>query len=593
MAYDGLVVSATVTEFRTQLIGGRISKITQPERDEIQLTVRNQRDNCKVQISVNPSLPLCTLTEETKAAPITAPAFCMSLRKHIGNGTILDVRQPDQQLQQDGLERVIIFTIEHMDEMGDLGRRELAVELMGKYSNIILLREDHTILDSIRHISASQSSVREVLPNRPYFIPDAGGKKNPLTLSEEDFCTLLAARPEPSFQAIFRQITGLSPLTASELCHRASVDPDLPANCQPKEALALLYRSFRSLISEVVLERHPQPVILYKDGLPSDFSAFPLRLYEGDGHFEEEHFASMSEVIRRFYAERDRSTRIRQRSNDLRKVLNTLTERTAKKLAIQEKQRKDTEDMDKYRIYGELLHTYGYSLQGGEDRLVCDNYYTGTEITIPLKKDMSAAENAKHYLEKYQKQKRTRENVSIQLEETKKELAHLDSIKTALDIAQSEEDLQDIRREMMEYGFLHKSAGKGKNKLQRKSKPYHWVSSDGFELYIGKNNYQNEEVSFKLADGGDLWFHAKGVTGSHVIVKTGGQPMEHLPDRVFIEAATLAAYFSSQRSTPKVEVDYTIRKNLRKVPNQAPGFVIYHTNWSVTVEPRNLLEESR
>lgn len=593
MAYDGLVVSATVTEFRTQLIGGRIAKITQPERDEIQLTIRNQKDNCKVQISVNPSLPLCTLTEETKPAPITAPAFCMALRKHIGNGTILDVRQPDQQLQADGLERVIIFTIEHMDEMGDLGKRELAVELMGKYSNIILLREDHTIIDSVKHISASQSSVREVLPNRPYFIPDAGEKKNPLSMAEDDFIGLLSAQPEPCFKALFHRFTGLSPLAASELCHRASVDPDLPANCQGMDALSRLYRSFDALLHEVVRERQPQPMILYKDGVPSEFSAFPLRLYEGDGHFEAVSFDSMSEVIRRFYAERDRSSRMHQRSTDLRKVLGTLSERAAKKLNLQEKQRKDTEDMDRYRIYGELLHTYGYSLQGGEDSLRCDNYYTGTEITIPLKKDLSAAENAKHYLEKYQKQKRTRENVTIQLEETKKELAHLDSIQTALDIAASEEDLQDIRREMIEYGFLHKTAGKGKGKLQRKSKPYHWISSDGFEIYIGKNNYQNEEVSFRLADGGDLWFHAKGVTGSHVIVKTGGQPMEQLPDRVFIEAASLAAYFSSQRDTPKVEVDYTIRKNLRKVPNQAPGFVIYHTNWSVTVEPKNLLEESR
>ena len=179
----------------------------------------------------------------------------------------------------------------------------------------------------------------------------------------------------------------------------------------------------------------------------------------------------------------------------------------------------------------------------------------------------------------------------MQLEETRKEVEHLESIRTALDIAESEEDLQDIRREMIDFGFLHKAPGKGKNRLQRKSKPYHWVTSDGYELFIGKNNYQNEDVSFRLGDGGDLWFHAKGVTGSHVIVKTGGQPMEEVPDRVFIEAAELAAYFSSHREDPKVEVDYTIRKNLRKVPNQAPGFVIYHTNWSVTVEPKNLLAE--
>ena len=353
--------------------------------------------------------------------------------------------------------------------------------------------------------------------------------------------------------------------------------------------MAALYGSFHHIIEEVAIERQPDPVIVYQDEVPTDFSAFDLTLYEADAAFEVEHFDSMSEVIRRFYSEKDRSSRIRQRSTDLRKVLTTLMERAGKKLMIQEKQLRDTEGMDKYRVYGELLHTYGYSLQGGEDQLVCENYYTNSEITIPLQKDLSAAENAKRYLEKYQKQKRTKENVTVQLEETRKEVEHLESIRTALDIAESEEDLQDIRREMIDFGFLHKTPGKGKNRLQRKSKPYHWVTSDGYELFIGKNNYQNEDVSFRLGDSGDLWFHAKGVTGSHVIVKTGGQPMEEVPDRVFIEAAELAAYFSSHREDPKVEVDYTIRKNLRKVPNQAPGFVIYHTNWSVTVEPKNLL----
>lgn len=591
MAYDGLVVSATVKEFREHLIGGKIAKITQPEKDEIQLTIRNQKAQYKVQISVNPSLPLCTLTEDAKPAPISAPTFCMALRKHIGNGTILDVRQPDQTLHQDGLERVILFTIEHLDEMGDLGKRILSVELMGKYSNLILLREDDHIIDSIKRISASQSSVREVLPNRPYFIPDAGGKKNPLSLDEEGFRALLSSQPEPMFKALFHHITGLSPLTASELCHRANVDPDLSANCQSTEAFAALYAAFHKVMEMLVLRHQPDPVIIYKDGRPSDFSAFDLTLYAQDPSYEVVHFDSMSEVIRRFYSEKDKSSRIHQRSTDLRKVLGTLMERAGKKLLIQEKQLKDTEGMDRFRIYGELLHTYGYSLQGGEDHLCCENYYTSEEITIPLQKDLSAADNARRYLEKYQKLKRTKENVTVQLEETRKELAHLDSIKTALDIAESEEDLQDIRREMIDFGFLHKAPGKGKNRLQRKSKPYHWVSSDGYELFIGKNNYQNEEVSFRLGDGGDLWFHAKGVTGSHVIVKTGGQPMEEIPDRVFIEAAELAAFYSSHREDPKVEVDYTIRKNLRKVPNQAPGFVIYHTNWSVTVEPRNMLTE--
>ena len=591
MAYDGLVVSAGIKEFREKLIGGKVAKITQPEKDEIQLLIRNQRENYRLQLSVNPSLPLCCFTEENKSAPVTAPTFCMALRKHIGNGTILAIRQPEQSLHAPGLERVILFEIEHLDEMGDLGKRILSIELMGKYSNIILLREDLSVIDAIKRISVSQSSLREVLPNRPYFIPDAKGKQNPLGLTKDSFISLLSAQPEPLFQAIFHNITGLSPLTASEICFRAAADPDLSANCQSQETLSRLYDSFWSIISEAVLEEKPQPNIVYKDGQPLDFSAIHLRQFEGNVGCREECFDSMSTVIRRFYQAKDKDSRIRQKSTDLRKVLNTLLERCSKKLAIQEKQLKDTADKNKFRVYGELLNTYGYSLQGGEDKLVCENYYDGKEITIPLRKDQSAQENAKRYFEKYDKLKRTEENVTQQLAETRRELEHLSSIETALDLADGEGDLREIRREMADFGFIRKSQSKEKVRAQDKSQPYHFLSSDGYDIYVGRNNYQNEYVTFKLAEGGDLWLHAKNITGSHVIVKTGGAAFDDLPDRLFEEAAELAAWFSSHQKDAKVDVDYTIRKNLRKVPNAAPGFVIYHTNYSVTVSPRLCLTE--
>ena len=583
MAYDGLVVSATVKEFRERLIGGRIAKITQPEKDEIQLTVRNQKDNVKVQISVNPSLPLCTLTEDAKPAPINAPTFCMALRKHIGNGAILDVRQPDQALHEDGLERVILFTIEHLDEMGDLGKRYLAVELMGKYSNIILLRDDHSIIDSVKRISASQSSVREVLPNRPYFIPDAGGKKNPLALDEAAFCALLAQQPEPVFKALFHHITGLSPLTASELCHRAGVDPDLSANCQPAEALAALYGSFHHIIEEVAIKRQPDPVIVYQDEVPTDFSAFDLTLYEEDAAFEVEHFDSMSEVIRRFYSEKDKSSRIRQRSTDLRKVLTTLMERAGKKLMIQEKQLRDTEGMDKYRVYGELLHTYGYSVPAGAKSTVVTNYYDNTELTIPLDETLSATDNAKRYFEKYNKQKRTYEALTTQIEETQSEIEHLQSIAAALSMPLEQEDLTEIRQEMVQYGYLKKAPVSGKKgKIKITSKPHHYISSDGFHMYVGKNNFQNDALTFHFAENNDMWFHAKKRPGSHVIVRTEGK---ELPDRTYEEAGQLAAYYSSGRDADKVEIDYVEKKQVKKPAGGKPGFVIYHTNYSLMAKP--------
>lgn len=591
MAYDGLVVSASITEFQKQLISGKISKIIQPEKDEIQLLIRKQKENYRLKLSVNPSLPLCCFTEESKAAPITAPSFCMALRKHIGNGTILSIRQPAQNLAEDGLERVILFEIEHLDEMGDVGKRYLSIELMGKYSNIILLREDRSIIDSIKRISVSQSSVREVLPNRDYFIPDSNGKRNPLTIQKEEFIALLHAAPEPLFKAIFHHFTGLSALSSSEICFRARIDPDLPANCQEDSALARLYESFSSIIREVAIERKPSPCILYRNGVPQEFSAIPLTLYEGEG-YREKRFDSMSQLIESFYQEKDRDSRIRQKSTDLRKVLSTLLERCSKKVALQEKQLRDTESKNKFRVYGELLNTYGYSLTGGEKELECENFYDGKLIKIPLKPELSAQDNAKAYFEKYDKLKRTEENLTVQLQESRQELLHLQSIMTSLDLSEGEGDLREIRREMSDYGFLKKSgSSREKVRAQDKAQPYHFRSTDGYDIYVGRNNYQNEAVSFKLADGGDLWFHAKNVTGSHVIVKTGGADFDSLPDRLFEEAASLAAYFSSHRADAKVDVDYTLRKNLRKVPNAAPGFVIYHTNYSITVSPKLLLSE--
>lgn len=595
MAYDGLAVSAGIKEFRERLIGGKISKIIQPEKDEIQLIIRRQKEQLRLKISVNPSLPLCCLTDSKDGAPMTAPGFCMALRKHIGNGTLISVHQPSQNIHEDGLERVIIFEIEHLDEMGDMGRRFLSVELMGKYSNIILLREDYNIIDSIKRISLTQSSVREVLPNRRYFIPDAMNKLNPLNVEEAQFIEALRRSPEPVFKALFHSFTGLSPLSSGEICYRAGIDPDIPGSAHKESSLSELYRVFSAVIDEAVKSSAPSPCLLYKNEVPQDFSAISLTMYHGSHGYREQPFGSMSELIELFYSEKDRLSRIRQRSSDLRKQLGTLLERAAKKLSLQEKQLADTEKKDSFRIYGELINTYGYSLSGGESELVCENYYDGKEIRIPLIPELSARDNSKKYFERYEKLKRTRENLNKQLKDSKQELLHLQSILTALDMAEGEGDLREIRREMMEYGFIKKSSGGGKEKLrsQDKSRPYHFLSSHGYHIYVGRNNFQNELVSFRLADGGDLWLHAKGVTGSHVIVKTGGADFEELPDSLFEEAAALAAYFSSHSKDSKVEVDYTYRKNLRKVPNAAPGFVIYHSNYSITVAPGKKLSELR
>ena len=572
MAFDGITIANLRWEFAHTIEGGKIAKIAQPEKDELLLTIKGNRENFRLLISANASLPLLYFTETNKPSPMTAPNFCMLLRKHIANGRILSVTQP-------GFERIVRFEIEHLDEMGDLRRKYLIVELMGKHSNIIFCDENDMILDSIKHISAQVSSVREVLPGRTYFIPHSGEKKNPLENPEEEFIPLIQGTPQPLSKALYMDLTGLSPVATSEICHLASLDGDVSAKEFSEGELTHLYHALNWIMDDV-RKGNFSPSIIYKGEKPVEFSSIPLTMMDG-GEYQKTAFDSVSQVLERYYAEKNAVSRIHQKSTDLRKIISNALERSYRKLDLQTKQLKDTEKRENFRIYGELLNTYGYGLAGGEKSFKCLNYYDNTEITIPLDPTLTARENAQKFFDKYNKQKRTFEAVTEQLSQTRAEIDHLESISTSMDIARLEEDLVQIKEELTEYGYIRRHYSGGK-KVKITSRPYHYLSSDGFHIYVGKNNYQNEELTFKTANGGDWWFHAKGMPGSHVIVKTEGK---ELPDRVFEEAGALAAYYSRGRENDKVEIDYIQRKNLKKVPGAAPGFVVYHTNYSLLATP--------
>ena len=579
MAFDGIVIANLVKDLNDKIVSGRISKIAQPEKDELLLTIKGNRENFRLLISANASLPLLYFTETNKPSPLTAPNFCMLLRKHIANGRIVSVSQP-------GLERIVRIEIEHLDEMGDLKRKFLIVELMGKHSNIIFCDDENKILDSIKHISAQVSSVREVLPGREYFIPHAGEKKDPLTITEEEFKELIGKTPQNLSKALYTDLTGLSPTVSAELCHLASLDGDISAKDFSDSELTHLYHAFTWIMDDV-RQGNFSPNIIYQKEKPVEFASIPLSMFSG-GDYRSVSFPSISALLERYYAERNTVSRIHQKSTDLRKILTNSLERSYKKRDLQQKQIKDTEKREKFRIYGELLNTYGYGIQEGEKSFRCLNYYDNTEITIPLDPTLSAQENAVRYFDKYNKQKRTFEATSRQLEQTEAEIEHLESISTFLDIARKEEDLAQIKEELTEYGYIKRHFSGGKKQKKAVSRPFHYLSSDGFHIYVGKNNYQNEELTFKLASGNDWWFHAKGIPGSHVIVKTEGK---ELPDRVFEEAGALAAYYSRGRGQDKVEIDYIQKKNLKKVPGAAPGFVVYHTNYSLVAAPEIPVKE--
>ncbi len=578
MAFDGIVIANLAHDIKSRLEGGKINKIAQPEKDELLFTIKNNRETYRLSISASASLPLIYFTDTNKPSPLTAPNFCMLLRKHIGTGRIVKVSQP-------GLERILEFEIEHLDELGDLQKKRLIVELMGKHSNIIFCKEDGTILDSIKHISAQVSSVREVLPGRMYFIPHTVDKADPLTVTEEEFQTLLRSAPMPVQKALYQKLTGISPLIGTELCHLASLEGEKPASELSENELTHLYRMF-SLMMEDVKEGRFFPNIIYENGAPAEFASVPLTCFEGAG-YESRPSSSISSLLETYYAEKSVITRIRQKSVDLRRIVQTALERNYKKYDLQLKQLKDTEKRDRYRIYGELLNAYGYELSGGEKELLCLDYYSGKEVKIPLDPQLSAQENSQKYYARYNKLKRTCEALETLTAETKQEIDHLESISAALDIAVREEDLVQIKEELMEFGFIKKRPF-GSKKPKITSRPYHYRSTDGFDIYVGKNNYQNEEVTFKIANGNDWWFHAKGIPGSHVVVRTEGK---ELPDRVFEEAGSLAAWYSKGRSNEKVEIDYIQRKHVKKAAGGAPGFVIYHTNYSLMAAPKLELPE--
>lgn len=574
MAFDGLVIADLAHELGQALIGGRINKIYQPEADELILTIKNNRQNYRLLISASASLPLIYLTEESKSNPLTAPNFCMLLRKHLQGGKILNIIQPE-------MERILRFEIEHLNDLGDLCTKHLIVELMGKHSNIIFAQPDGMIIDSIKHISANVSSVREVLPGRTYFIPKTMEKENPLVIDRQTFMDHVLTRPSSIAKALYTSLTGLSPLMGTEICHRAHIDGDRNAGDLTPNETDALYGAFTSVM-DLVRNSQFSPNVIFRDHEPLEFSCIPLTCY---GQLEYKNFDTMSQLLEYYYAMKNTITRIRQKSSDLRRVVNNALDRTRKKYQLQLKQMEDTKKREKYKIYGELINTYGYELEPEAKNLTCLNYYNNKEITIPLDPQLSARENSIRYFERYNKLKRTFEALEKLTVETNEELMHLESISTALDIALYEEDLAQLKEELIEYGYIKRhSSGKNAKNKKITSKPFHYISSDGYHMYVGKNNFQNEELTFKTATGNDWWFHAKGCPGSHVIVK--GDGTDQLPDATFEEAARLAAYYSKNRLAPKVEVDYIQKKHVKKVSGAKPGFVIYHTNYSMVIEPK-------
>lgn len=568
MALDGIVLSNVVYELNSLLLGGRIDKIAQPEKDELIITIRNNSNSYKLLISSQASIPRIHLTKIQKKNPLTPPSFCMLLRKHISNGKIISIHQPN-------FERILEITFEQLNELGDLCQKRLIVEIMGRHSNIIFCDDSGKILDSIKRVNSGMSSVREVFPGRDYIYPPS--KANPLEIDSLDKFVSYLNKNTLIQKSLYQSYNGISPLIAEEICYNSNINSSSHIDEISMADYNNLFESFKEVLTIVKTDKYIPNILVDNNNEYKDFSSISLNV----SHYDNIKFSSISELLDDYYKVKANQTRINQKSVDIRKIVQNNLERCYKKLDLQKIQLKDTEDREKFKIKGELINANIYQINDGDEKVKVSNYYNNKEEEIKLDPTLTPSQNAQKYYEKYNKKKRTLAALTEQIKITKKELSHLESIKYSLDFADSEEDIIEIRKELMDSGYIKYKKNKRK-KVLSKSEPLHFISSDGFHIYVGKNNIQNEELTLKFASSNDWWFHAKEIPGSHVIVKTEGK---ELPDKTFEEAASLAAFYSQAKESSKVSIDYTLKKNLKKPNGSAPGFVIYHTNYSMVAKP--------
>ncbi len=580
MPLDGVVIHALVHEFKDKLLNGKIDKIYQPQKDELVLNIRNHGKNHRLLLSVTSNSPRIHLTKTSSANPPTPPMFCMLLRKHITGGRIVSIMQPD-------FERILILHIEAFNELGDLTVKQLIIEVMGRHSNIILLNEKNIIIDSIKHIGFHISSKRQVMPGLDYIFPPSQGKLNPLTCSEEKIHATLSEQREglKISKSIVGSFTGISPLISREICFRALRNTDYytgELNAEQKSKISHeSYKLFQSIHNE-----HFSPVLLHDTVSKNviDFSAINILQYS---QIEIEEKASINETLDFFYANRDLQDRLKQRGADLLKMINTNLDRCKKKLAKQQAKLDEVENKEILKNYGDLITANIYRISEGMKSIEVENFYGETspfpQILIPLDPTLSPSKNAQKYFNKYMKAKNAEIMMREQIKLNHEEITYLESIHEAITKSESYQELDDIRHELYEQGYIKRNPrAKMKQKKGSLSKPKHFTSSDGFDIYVGKNNIQNDYLTLKFARKNDLWFHTKNIPGSHVIVKVENKDV---PDSTLLEAAMLSAYYSKGRASSQVAVDYTTVKNVKKPSGAKPGMVIYEHYQTIYITP--------
>ena len=578
MAFDGITVRCVSHELDTLLRGGRIDKIYMPLDDTLIISVRSLGENYKLLISCNPSLPRIHLTDKTRENPENPPPLCMLLRKKLSGGRIISIKSP-------GIERICEIEVESQNEMGDVISLKLICEIMGRHSNIILTDENGRICDCMRRIDGSISSMRLVLPGMPYDYPPGQNKILPMDADENTVKEVLYSCPNEKklCDHLLENFGGFSPMIAREIVSRVcgSADPVYMhvSKTQLDDMEKLICEMFKNISENVYC-----PVFITDDtGVLKDFSALEITQY---GVLRAIKKPSLIRELDRFYSARETHFMLRDRGSDLIKNVSNLLDRARRKASLQHEAVENSKSMEKIRRYGDLITANIYRIQKGDSRLVCEDYYDENcpQVEIPLETSLTPSENAQKYFTRYTKLKNTAREAKIQLELSLADIEYLESVQANIENCETLSELAEIKKELVSAGYL-KNTENRKNKKPKKDAvpaPSQFKSSDGFDVFVGKNNMQNDYLTLKMAKNSDLWFHTKNIPGSHTVIFAGGK---EISETAIFEAAQLAAYHSKAKMSQNVAVDFTKIKFVKKPSGAKPGKVIYTDYQTIYVNP--------
>ncbi len=579
MALDGAFLHIVKKELG-HLIGGRVDKISQPSREEVVIAFRTHGGNCKLLISASAGSARVHITKKTIENPKVPPMFCMLLRKHLGNGRLLDIRQ-------DGLERILYFDFEAMNELGDMVKVTLAVEIMGRCSNLVIINADGKIIDSIKRVDAEMSRERMVLPGMTYTYPPRDNRLDFRNCTAEDIVNAAEQLPDSDLsKALIKIFEGLSPVVAREWVYYAAQGNDAVKSELQGELLERLAFVINQTARECDENRCTFTVVKDKEGLLKDFSFIPINQYVG--LMDTKELDSACDLLDYFYSERDSISRMKQRSQDLYKLLLNATDRISRRLANQRIELKESENREEFKLKGDLISANLYRVEKGMSSVRVENFYDEAcpEIEIKLDPRLTPSQNMQHYYAEYRKADTAEKILTEQIAKGEEELAYIDSVFDALTRTNGEDEVNELRMELAEQGYIR--AAKLKGKPPKSHPPLEFKSHEGFTILVGRNNKQNDMLTTKLAEKSDIWLHTKNITGSHVIIRAGGQ---EVPDDTIVYAARLAAFHSKAKNSSQVPVDYVPVKFVKKPSGSKPGMVIFTNNRTLYVTPLNPNEE--